>query len=133
MDTITRILELAKQRGISQKHLCSLVGVSRTYLSMTKGRRTVPPEKYLRVWAQELRTSLDYLQCKTDDPSPEALLGNEKEPGIMARLSPVKDELFRLLSALPDDLAPDALEYLRQLNAAQAPSDTGSDAAGSPD
>lgn len=85
MDTITRILELAKQRDISQKHLCSLVVVSRTYLSMTKGRRTVPPEKYLRVWAQELRTSLDYLQCKTDDPSPEALLGNEKEPGTMAR------------------------------------------------
>ena len=56
-----RFFSLIKLKGVSQTHLCSLVGRTRHYLQDVKAGKSTPPEAFVRIWAEALDTSYEYL------------------------------------------------------------------------
>lgn len=56
-----RFFSLIKLKGISQTHLCSLVGRTRHYLQDVKAGKSTPPDTYVRIWADALDTTYEYL------------------------------------------------------------------------
>lgn len=71
----SRFFGLVKERGVSQSHLCSLVDRNRHYLQDVKAGKSTPPEFHVRVWAEALNTTYEYLMGESDvcDPSPQKL------------------------------------------------------------
>ena len=76
-----RIQEMCKSSGVSQKHLCDLLGKDRAFLSnVFRGNCTINGEQ-LAVLANELRTSPAYLLGEIDTPAQE-----KKKPASDAEL-----------------------------------------------
>ena len=72
MFDLTRLESLAKTKGISKTHLCSLVGRPKYYLNDIKNK----------VWAQTLNTTPEYLKGETDikeKPADLVVSGKDKE------------------------------------------------------
>lgn len=70
MDTIARIFELVKEKGIEQKAFAVEIGVSDKIVSTWSTGRTKSYRKYLPQIAAALDTTVEYL-----------LTGEEKKPG----------------------------------------------------
>ena len=66
----SRIVEMAKEQGKTQAYLCRLLGKSRTYFKdISLGRYGLSKEA-LKLIATDLRTTPEYLNWETDDPTP---------------------------------------------------------------
>ena len=68
---IDRIKELAKERGIKIKYLCSKLGLAETYLSNVKNGKDRMTDERLAIIARELGTTVEYLRDETDVKTPE--------------------------------------------------------------
>lgn len=82
MFDLTRLESLAKTKGISKTHLCSLVGRPKYYLNDIKNKGTQAPDDYIEVWAQTLNTTPEYLKGETDikeKPADLVVSGKDKE------------------------------------------------------
>lgn len=65
-----RLREMREDRDIGQKELAKLLGVHQTtYSSYEIGKLGVPAEA-LAVLADFYKTSVDYILCLTDEPTP---------------------------------------------------------------
>lgn len=71
MVNIDRIKELAKERGIKIKYLCSKLGLAETYLSNVKNGKDRMTDERLAIIARELGTTVEYLRDETDVKTPE--------------------------------------------------------------
>lgn len=67
MDT-SRIRKLAKNQGKSVTYLCKLLDRPKYYLNDVDKSDNVMPEKYLKILAINLGTTVEYLMGETDDP-----------------------------------------------------------------
>lgn len=94
-----RLLERAKELGVSQAHLAELVGRQRYYLADLARKGTQPPAETIAVWADALSTTPAYLLGETDE--------KEKPTGAVADGLSAKEreliELFRGLSPAEQD------------------------------
>lgn len=94
-----RLLERAKELGVSQAHLAELVGRQRYYLADLARKGTQPPAETVAVWAEALSTTPAYLLGETDE--------KEKPTGTVADGLSAKErellELFRGLSPAEQD------------------------------
>lgn len=96
-----RLLERAKELGVSQAHLAELVGRQRYYLADLARKGTQPSAETVAVWAEALSTT----------PPPAYLLGEsdekEKPTGAVADGLSAKEreliDLFRGLSPAEQD------------------------------
>lgn len=89
-----RFCNLCKARGKKQSYLYELVGMPSKAGSNLKRTKNIKPE-ILKIWADELRTSVAYLNNETDDPSaPETPPAHveEKEKAPAAEGHGVTDE-----------------------------------------
>lgn len=68
MVNVTKIKELAKQKGLKIGYLCDKIGVGQTYIADVARGRNSMPEEYIRTIAEILDTSYEYLTDQTDDP-----------------------------------------------------------------
>lgn len=66
MCTINRVLQLAKEKGISQAFICGKLGLRRTYLSEVRMGKDSLPDDRLAVIADILNTTPEYLKGETD-------------------------------------------------------------------
>ncbi len=66
MVIIDRIKELAKERGIKQKYICSKFGVAESYLSDVANGKTAISEARIKIAANILNTTPAYLKGETD-------------------------------------------------------------------
>ncbi len=79
---INRILSRAKDIGVSQAHICTQLGLGRTWLqSVKRYNLNIEPDR-LETIANILNTTVEYLKGETDDPSP----GNKKSPSEVDEL-----------------------------------------------
>ena len=96
---IARLLERAKELGVSQAHLAELVGRQRYYLADLARKGTQPSAETVAVWAEALSTTPAYLLGETDE--------KEKPTGAVADGLSAKEreliELFRGLSPAEQD------------------------------
>lgn len=94
-----RLLERAKELGVSQAHLAELVGRQRYYLADLARKGTQPSAETVAVWAEALSTTPAYLLGETDE--------KEKPTGTVADGLSAKErellELFRGLSPAEQD------------------------------
>jgi len=70
MDTIDRILDLLQKRGIRQKELAKELNLGEDNISVWKKGKSKSYTKYIYQIAEYLDTSVAYLMCETDDPTP---------------------------------------------------------------
>ena len=94
-----RLLERAKELGVSQAHLAELVGRQRYYLADLARKGTQPSAETVAVWAEALSTTPAYLLGETDE--------KEKPTGAVAGGLSAKEreliDLFRGLSPAEQD------------------------------
>lgn len=94
-----RLLERAKELGVSQAHLAELVGRQRYYLADLARKGTQPSAETVAVWAEALSTTPAYLLGESDE--------KEKPTGAVADGLSAKEreliELFRGLSPAEQD------------------------------
>lgn len=64
---IDRLLERAKDRGVTQSHLAELVGRQRYYVKDLARDGTQPSAETIAVWADALSTTPAYLLGETDE------------------------------------------------------------------
>lgn len=69
MVNITKIKELAEQRGVKLSFICSQIGVDRSYFHAVERRNgDIPVERLIKI-ANILQTTVEYLVDETDDSS----------------------------------------------------------------
>lgn len=90
---IDRLLERAKERGVTQSHLAELVGRQRYYVKDLARDGTQPSAETIAVWADALSTTPAYLLGETDE--------KEKPTGAVADgLSAKERELIEAFRGL---------------------------------
>ena len=114
-----RIVQARKRRGWTQGQLATYTKVKQSYLSMIEGgQRDNPSIDKLEAIATALRTSLDYLVGRTNDPRPLAIIQSPESQSLMQQVGdlladPIMEKCFKLLIALtPEDRA-DIYNYVR--------------------
>lgn len=110
---INRILSRAKELGISQAHICSELGLGRTWLQSVKRYNLNVEDERIATIAAILGTTVAYLKGETDDPSPQ----KEKSPSEVDELLSKPDitELLALYRALTPGEQRKALSVLKAL------------------
>lgn len=61
-----RLDALIKETGKKKKYLCGLLGRGEYYIRDVRNKNIDIPAKYVAIWADELNTTVDYLQGYTD-------------------------------------------------------------------
>lgn len=82
MDIITRILELAKSKGISQTFICNKLGHANNYLLEIKKGKNRLTDDNISIIADILNTTPEYLKGETDikeKPADLVVSGKDKE------------------------------------------------------
>ena len=68
-DFPTRLVELRKSRGFTQKQFSEIIGITEVGLQNYEGRRRKPAFDVLINIADAFNVSLDYLVGRSDDPT----------------------------------------------------------------
>lgn len=113
MNTIERILQISRDKGISNAYICKQIGVNRTWLNAAKRDNLNISDERLRIIADILNTTTAYLKGETDDPE----TGNKKSPSEVDELLQQPDitELLALYRSLPEKEQKRALSVLKAL------------------
>lgn len=61
-----RLDALIKETGKKKNYLCGLLGRGEYYIRDARNKNIDIPAKYVAIWADELSTTVDYLQGYTD-------------------------------------------------------------------
>ena len=101
MVNIDRIKELAKEKGIKIKYICSQLGLAETYLSNVKNGKDRMTDERLQKIADILDTTVEYLTGETDE---------KKKPPVETEGEYDKDEDFKAFSKVLGDLTPEELQ-----------------------
>ena len=101
MTTIERIRMVSKEKGISLSFLCTKMNVARVYFNdIEKNKRNIPDDK-LRIIAETLDVSLDYLKG-TAPRSSFALTADEQQVLDAYRSHPELQAAVRKLLDIPE-------------------------------
>ena len=104
VDLYNRIDELCKSKGLSIYKVCKLAGISFSVIYDLKSGKKVDLN---RKTAEKLATALEI--------SVDELYGKEKTPDAVAPREEKYNEIFNLLSALPEEKIAEAVRYLKYL------------------
>lgn len=107
---IDRLKTLAKERGITQKHLCDLIGKSKCFIGDVQRGMNHFDENELTIIAARLETTVDYLTGKTDEPG--VSIQQRIDAAITAKEA---DELTAIFERLSEEDRQKALTILRAL------------------
>lgn len=89
MSIINKIVQLCKEKGITQQVLCNRLGITSGTFSTWKSRDTDPPAKYISRICELLGVSADYLLTgKEKSSSPELTEEEHKCLEVFNRLEP---------------------------------------------
>lgn len=69
MDFQTRLIDVRRSRGLTQKQLAAEINISEVGLQNYEGGRRKPAFEVLIALADALDVSLDYLVGRSDDPA----------------------------------------------------------------
>lgn len=97
MSTIDNVLQLSREKGVSQAFICNKLGLSRNYLSEVKKGKTSLTDDRLIIIADLLNTTPEYLKGETDIKEKPAI---SKDDELLAAL---KDpQIYKLVRQLKD-------------------------------
>lgn len=82
-DLAARLLQLRRQRGISQEELAEIAGVSRQAVSKWESAQSVPETEKLLAVSEYFKVSLDYLLRGEEPAPPEASARPRQAAGVL--------------------------------------------------
>ena len=107
---IDRIKALAKEQGVTIRHLCELIGKQKGFLIDVERKKNHIDENELTIIAARLDTTVDYLTGKTDET------GVSIQKRINSAITEKEaDELTAIFETLSEDDRQKALSILRAL------------------
>lgn len=99
MSTIDRVLQMAKEKGISQAFICGKLGLRRTYLADVRLGKDSLNDDRLAIIADILNTTPEYLKGETDiKEKPTSTQADELDKefsDLIKQLSPEQRELVK--------------------------------------
>lgn len=98
-----RIKDRRQKLNLNQEELADLVGISRNVLSSYESGRNVPPGNTLVPLADALKSSVDYLLGRSDDPHQIFTDKEEMTPDQ-------KHVIFRVTELIKEDMSSEDLE-----------------------
>ena len=105
LDLYKLISDLCEQKGVSGGKMCSDVGLSRSFMTeLKKGRAKTVTFATAQKLADYFNVSVDYFDVE-----------KEKTPDAVAPREEKYNEIFNLLSALPEEKIAEAVRYLKFL------------------
>ena len=105
VDLYKLILDLCEQKGVSGGKMCADIGVSRSFMTeLKKGRAKTVTFATAQKLADYFNVSVDYFDTE-----------KEKSPDAVAPREEKYNEIFNLLSALPEEKIAEAVRYLKYL------------------
>lgn len=110
LTTGERIQFLRKQKKIKQEVFAQMIGVNAIYVSQIENDHRRPGRPLMRLIAQTLETSIGFLECETDDPTPPQ--SKALEPTYF---SAEADAAARLIDDAPPEERTRMLAVLRAL------------------
>ena len=96
MVNIDRIKELAKEKGIKIKYICSQLGLAETYLSNVKNGKDRMTDERLQKIADILDTTVEYLTGESDE--------KESSVGITVSLTSEESALIESYRNSPENV-----------------------------
>ena len=100
MSTIDRVLQLSKEKGITQAFICGKLGVRRTYLSEVRIGKDSLPDDRLAIIANILNTTPEYLKGETDTKDTKEKPATSQDDELISAL---KDpQIMKLVKRLYD-------------------------------
>lgn len=96
MVNIDRIKELAKEKGIKIKFICSQLGLAETYLSNVKNGKDRMTDERLQKIADILDTTVEYLTGESDE--------KESSVGITVSLTSEESALIKSYRSSPENV-----------------------------
>lgn len=109
MSTIEKILDLLKQKGMSQKDFVKEFGLAKNIVSEWKNGRIKPSLDMIAEIAKYFNISSDWLLNLSDDPTPP----NKKEPA--PELYPGQAEILTKAQKLLEQLSIEDLEVILKI------------------
>lgn len=106
--TGARLQWLRKRKGITQQGLAHVVGVHHVYISQLESNTRTASRSLIAMLANELETSIGFLELETDDPTPPKRV--EPEP---IYFSPEADNVARMIDAMPEQRRAFVLNLVR--------------------
>lgn len=104
MNTVERVLCLAKERGVSQTYIINRLGLkSRTYFNDIQKRGGEIPAERIALIAQILDTTVDYLLGRTDQ---------KEKPAENGELSEVQADILKRIMALSPEKRKQMEDYI---------------------
>lgn len=115
MNTIGRILNLIRDKGITEKQFIKEIGLNSSAVSDWKSGQSQSYKKHADKISAYFNVSTDYLLCKTDDPTPPGKKAHDTVdvPTFVTLQSfykelPVKDQekMDRVLKTIFEEMFP---------------------------
>lgn len=104
---ISRIKECAKQKGITQTHLCKQIGKRATFFNEVNHGKDSIDETEIRKIAEILEVSPKYLLCETDTPARQ---------NCDNKISTEDEELLALFKKLTSDKKATLKKLIEQMS-----------------
>ena len=105
MDIIENILNIAKQKGYTNKSLCELLGKNSSYISDWKKGKSKPKADEILLLANKFNCSVDYLLGRdTTETGPNT---STAAPQLIIQYG----EILKYISSLPPDEQLEAKKY----------------------
>lgn len=83
MADIDKIFELAKERGVKKSYICEKLGLKRSYLNDVKNKKTRISDSRLKIIANILNTTPEYLKGEGDRENEVEKLGDENKQDLL--------------------------------------------------
>lgn len=100
-----RLDALIKETGKKKNYLCGLLGRGEYYIRDARNKNIDIPAEYVAIWADELSTTVDYLQGYTDV--------KEKPTAGAVGMSPIAREIINCLDGADEETLKRVLEVVR--------------------
>lgn len=104
MVNVDKIKKLAKENGISLSYICGKLGVAKVYFNDVQKHSRAIPDDRLKIIADVLRTTPEYLKDETDIKEAPRVQTDAEREKVKAILDMAKD--------LPDDEIDKVLDYI---------------------
>lgn len=91
-----RLDALIKETGKKKNYLCGLLGRGEYYIRDARNKNIDIPAKYVAIWADELSTTVDYLQGYTDVKEKPTVGAVSFEDVVKAVKSMDREQLVKL-------------------------------------
>lgn len=110
-----RIAQVRKERQLSVRAFGAAIGISGSAVSKLENGENGPSEQSIRAICSNFNISREWLETGKGTKDLEQSVDDAERMGrLVFSMSETKKQLFRILSAMPDELLDEMISYLKK-------------------